>query len=733
MTNIRFIFLLFFTFLAQVQYTQARELIRLNKNSTDIDPTAKVEIFIDESHQYTIEDVSAPSFTGFRPSQKTRILNEGFSSSTYWVKVDLLYEDKIFTNWLLELGYPSLDHVEYYLLQPGQEKVERIKTGDREVFSSRVIEHPLFLFPLSFNKQGHHTIFLKIRSNGPINIPIRLYQHKSYIERSTTDSIGHGLFFGMLLLLCIYNAFLYLSERDASHLIYTLPVISFTLYYYSLQGHVFQFLLRDYPEASNHVTISILSIWIVTSGWFSYRFLNPKKYAPSTGYILIAVIVLGALTFISTFFVSYRQSVYIIQFSWFTSIALLLGTSVYAWSKGHRYARFFSVAWVFSMAGGVGYVLVISNVVPSNFITDNALVLGQVIQVAFHSIALGDRHNIYKEESKQATQALIAMEKSAKETLEVKVKERTEELALRNEEIEAQAEKLQHINLEVFEKNQELEQQNEEIAAQRDMVEQNSRLIEEKNKKITSSINYALRIQSAILPSEEKRQRLLTESFVFYKPKDIVSGDFYWIEEVGDTIIIAAVDCTGHGVPGAMMSMLGDSSLKQIIQSQEVTEPGAILTLLNQQVINFLHKDSSMRDGMDIAICTWNKTSNTLKYAGAKNPLVYVENNKLYKIKPDKFSIGSAPIDFQYSTNTITTTPDSTFYIFSDGYADQFGGPEGRKLMSRNLQNMLYMIHEKPMDQQVKVVESFHNKWVNSKVPPYSQIDDLLVIGFKTC
>ena len=280
-------------------------------------------------------------------------------------------------------------------------------------------------------------------------------------------------------------------------------------------------------------------------------------------------------------------------------------------------------------------------------------------------------------------------------------------------------------NSEILEKNQELEAQQLKLAEAYDNIQ-------EKNKNITASITYAKRIQDAMLPSEEKIKTVIEDCFVFYQPRDIVSGDFYWISEAENKIVIAAVDCTGHGVPGAFMSVIGSNLLYEVIESQRILSPAKILDALNENVRRHLNQDkTNNRDGMDMSICVIDKEAKILTFAGAKNPLLHVHDNKIEIIKGDRFPIGGFDKHGQkpFKEHTIIPREDSVFYIYSDGFQDQFGGLEKRKYMSRNFQEYLKTISSLPIKKQKKELAQEFKEWKDSGNE--HQIDDVLVIGFK--
>jgi serine phosphatase RsbU (regulator of sigma subunit) len=254
----------------------------------------------------------------------------------------------------------------------------------------------------------------------------------------------------------------------------------------------------------------------------------------------------------------------------------------------------------------------------------------------------------------------------------------------------------------------------------------------EKNKDITDSIRYAKRIQEAILPPDIMVKKLLPDSFIFAKPKDIVSGDFYWVDKKGDQIIFAAVDCTGHGVPGAFMSIVGHNILNQALNESPVVIPGTFLDKLNKGVseaLNQTSEDARLRDGMDIALCAVNYKTMELQYAGAYNPLFIIRNGEFIEVKADNIAIGSY-IDNQHSNYTnhkIQLQKGDVIYIFTDGYIDQFGGPDGKKFKLTQFKSMISSLTNVPLQQQSMIIEKSIEQWRGE----LQQVDDILVIGVK--
>lgn len=311
----------------------------------------------------------------------------------------------------------------------------------------------------------------------------------------------------------------------------------------------------------------------------------------------------------------------------------------------------------------------------------------------------------------------------------------------------------QRANKELAEKNKEIEQKSEQLQEAFDKIE-------DQNIKITQSISYAQGIQEALFPPKETLNKYLPESFIYFQPVDMVSGDFYWFKEIENHVdlyeekdefeaskknnpgkdpflpiennkfVISAVDCTGHGVPGAFMSMIGYNLLDEITQSG-ITRSDRILRELHKGIRKTLNQDEgSNRDGMDMSLCVINKEKRTVQFSGAKNPLLYIQDGKAHVIKGDRVPIGGVQTEKEryFSEKTIHVDRPTSFYIFSDGYIDQFGGPKNRKFLLKNLQNLLLEIHKKPMQEQEEILRKKLSEWMGNRE---NQIDDILVIGFK--
>lgn len=276
-----------------------------------------------------------------------------------------------------------------------------------------------------------------------------------------------------------------------------------------------------------------------------------------------------------------------------------------------------------------------------------------------------------------------------------------------------------------------------EVVQKKEEIERKNGELETLYKHITDSIRYAKRLQTAILPTDAAVKKILPKSFVLYKPKDIVSGDFYWIKKIEERSYVAAVDCTGHGVPGAFMSIVGYNILKEITAKDEkALNPALIMDKMSKGVVKTLNPKADnaeegqveTKDGMDMSMCSINYDTLELQYAGAFNPLYLVRDGQLIQCKADKFPIGSRTEDQKancFTNNIIKLQKGDTFYIFSDGYADQFGGPKGKKFMTGNFRELLLKTSALPIEQQKDFLDTTIETWRGA----LEQVDDILVIG----
>ncbi|OFX59263.1 MAG: hypothetical protein A2046_15915 [Bacteroidetes bacterium GWA2_30_7] len=297
-------------------------------------------------------------------------------------------------------------------------------------------------------------------------------------------------------------------------------------------------------------------------------------------------------------------------------------------------------------------------------------------------------------------------------------------------------------NFEINQQKEEISAQRDEISAQRDLVTKQKEEIEHIHEELTDSINYAKRIQEAVLPISPEYRSIMGEHFILFRPKDIVSGDFYWTAKIENTLIVAVADCTGHGVPGAFMSMLGISFLNEIVRKKEITKANDVLNELRKEIINALQQkgqSGEQKDGMDMSLVAIDTKLHVAQWAGANNPLYIVRNNdnkkmppfekvaSLEELKPDKMPIAIYEKMDDFSNHELQLNSGDILYLMSDGYEDQFGGPKGKKFLSKNLKQLLTTNCKLPMQEQKHILEKTLNEWIGEG----EQIDDITVLGIK--
>jgi len=279
-------------------------------------------------------------------------------------------------------------------------------------------------------------------------------------------------------------------------------------------------------------------------------------------------------------------------------------------------------------------------------------------------------------------------------------------------------------------KNFEISQQNEEIETQNTMLQNQKEKIEDSHRHITQSINYASRIQTAVLHGESILAENFHQYFIIYKPRDIVSGDFYWIKQIRNYIAVVAADCTGHGVPGAFMSMLGISLLNEHVTSRRLDSPGEIMDMLRKKVKVYLKQTGTFeetKDGMDMALCLINTENLKAKFSGANNPLYLIRNKELIEYKPTRNPIGIYLKEKHFETQTIQLQKEDTLYMFSDGFVDQFGGEDGGKFKTKRFKRLLTEFASSSMEEQRRKLENELRLWQGDQ----EQVDDILVMGIR--
>jgi serine phosphatase RsbU (regulator of sigma subunit) len=460
-------------------------------------------------------------------------------------------------------------------------------------------------------------------------------------------------------------------------------------------GTSFQNLWPNKPYISNHSLIFFLGLTSVFIVLFSRTFLRLKEKSPvlnkvsnlfiATGILLIALSLSTGSIYTFTISSANLLSVITVFFILITVISII--------QRNETETYVFTASFVLLLIGTFVYVLRNSGVIPNSFIATYSVKIGVTAQIIALTFAISIRFRSY------VTQTKAKLEKM--------VKDRTVMI----------------------------EDQKDEIKAQRDFANKQKEQIQKQNKEIKDSIRYAKRIQTAMMPSADYLNKKLENHFIFYRPRDIVSGDFYWASEVDNKTIIVCADCTGHGVPGGFLSVLGISSLNEIVKEFRYTNkeltPDSILKRLSEYFLDTLgahFERKDIADSIDMGIVILDKSNNSLDFSGAKMPLYVISDGKLSIIKGDKLTVGiNHAKETIFKNNKLNLKKDDLFYMFSDGYIDQIGGSENKTYKSSRFRSLLTSIHQNPMDSQADEIKHSYLEWKGFN----EQTDDILVIGVK--
>ncbi len=657
----------------------------------------------DKEGQWNIEDVTSEEMHRKFTPDKKRVLNFGFTNSVYWLRFTL--ETRIpvsepgtsdsHAEWLLELAYPLLDYVTLYL-PDGRGGFKAISTGDQFPFDHREVRHHHFIFPIQTKAGQRHTIYLFIKTDSSMQIPLTIWSPVRFAEKVSQEHYWLGIYYGIMLVMVIYNLFIFFSVRETNYLFYVLFIISYVFFQMSLSGQAYEYLWPDFPWWGNRSVPFSIGLAIFSMIQFSRHFLQTPRHSPLLDRGLLFFLAASGLMMMLALILNYSIAIRIVAaFVVFPSLALF-AAGIVSLRKGYRMARYFLIAGLMIVVGIVLYSFKAFALLPSNFFTNYAIQTGSAMLVIVLAMGLADRINterkdklIAQEKALNAKQEALRAKEEAAEILEQTVEDRTGELRAT----------LEHM--------------------------------ENANNHILESIRYAEKIQRSLLPSKEIMDRCFHQYFVIQEPKYIVGGDIYLFEKFEEGYLVVLADCTGHGVPGSLMTMLAGAAFRTIVKEPYYNDPAQVLDALDKMVRTSLcseEREGISDDGMDAGVCFVNTKRNVLTFAGAKIPLIYVAENHLYVIKGDRQSIGyqNADTEFEFANHCIPIQPGMVFYMASDGITDQIGGSKAFPFGYKRFQSLLKDIWGKPFDEQKERIMKTYMEWKSDEEPR----DDVTVLGF---
>lgn len=696
----------------------AQNAILLDAKQEIKDFERKILVLEDEKRSLKTEDIIKGKHDNlFKPAPQ-KGMNYGLKTSNFWIKFKLQNAKPIIRNgiapqenlWYLENAYSTIDSLVLYHQSPRGEKTEGI-AGGRVLKEKHTYQYISYVFPIQINDDAEHTFYLKVNTLGPANIALSLESANEFEQTAFITQVFYGLFFGSLGIMMLYNLFLFSAIRKIRYLYYCAYIFFYIIAQLANSGHGFSYIWSNSVLIEKSILLLMVHVDIVFIVLFTFDFLEIKQNIPKLYKYYNWIIGYCIFSVLGFFFIPFILYILVTILWTFISTTALFSLGVYVWLKGERYARYFVFGWLTFLIGLA--ILNVKNIglIPDAFVLHHIHQIGAVVEVLFFSIALADQINLFREQKEEAQAESIRV-------------------ALENEQILAEQNKL--LERKVKERTQELEQSQEEILSQNEQLAIQSEELREAYHDIKASINYAKSIQNAMLPPLERLENLFEDAFVLFKPRDVVSGDFYWYAEADNKIIIAAADCTGHGVPGAFMSLISNDLLTEVVVNRKIYDSDIILNKMHKGIRNILkQKETSNRDGMDIALCVIDKERKVMEFSGAHNPLVYFQNNEIFYIKGDKLSIGGEQREQEriFEKYTINLHAPTTCYIFSDGFQDQFGSTERKKYGIRRMRELLNEIHQKPMKDQEDILIETVTNWMG--IVQERQIDDILVMGFR--
>lgn len=714
MNRIRINIVLVFIFVVvYLQNTVAQQIDVLPITCSNNLPLDSVLIFHDKTGTATYNEVSDSAnkakFVAFETLGNS--LKKG---ETYWLRIH--FRNVFSQTQELILEFFNYHIQEYTIYDPGSDTVLVQKTGVsilpqyRKLNKGQEPAAPIFI------SQPGEDIYIKLERIKASNFEMDLKVSKPelYHSRIFWKNFGGGVFQGLIWMLILVNIFMNIQQIDRTRKYYVLFMLFISLFFLNHSQyliHIGAFFVRAVPYLYLSV-FPALMFYVL----FIKRFINLDTLFPVINKILNIYSLFSFFLFVlaSVFMFTEFELYETISSFYYISVLVAGGIVIYYSTKiKTRVTKFFRMGIIGFLLGSA---LTIFGQIGIFSYSMAGFEAGLVFQFFVFTFGIAVKQ---EEERKSAEQKIIEqlrenqqLQTKVNRELEEKVRERTAEISAKNEEITAQSESLKAANHEILLSNEQLNQ---------------------KNRQITDSINYAARIQQAILGNIEAVEQKFEQAFIFFKPHSIVSGDFYWYAETNHKKIMVIADCTGHGVPGAFMTVLGNGYLDEIINMAQVSDPSEILYKLDQKITNNLRKTESgegnVSDGMDMCVLTFDKKTGNVCFAGAKNPLLHVSNGNMTVIKGSKFAIGGAKPkkgnEKEFEMHQITPTKGDTFYVYSDGFQDQFGGQYGRKYLSRRFKELLLEISEKPISQQKQMLENELSQWKGD----YEQTDDILVAG----
>lgn len=624
----------------------------------------------------------------YQASTTCNIENFGFYKGDIILKFELL--DVNLLTELLSINNPHIDEIQVYNKTNNNTYKLTYQTGDLMNFGQRLNKD--FLIPL----EGKSTFFIRITNYGaPLFLSFSFLNKEHLTTKYSTVNFYHGLFYGILSLTILFNLYLWIKKRSCIH--YSLFLTFIFLLVFTLEGYSYQLLWPNSP----YLQQIMVPVCVLLVGFFMIRFFQfyfkTQKHIPKINKLLNKLSTI--LPLVLLFFLFPQKEMDLAKYILINGICIIF-LILFILSFKKLFYTLNNELWLTSVSLFIFFACVIIqilsnfNLIPYSSFVRHSIEFGTFVQIVLLTFAITIRFKKFKQS--KIEQLVRANRFKQQENLKLvqKVKDRKKE---------------------IFEQ---------------------SKILEHQNSSIIQSITYSYNVQSALLPLDEELDNYFKKHFLIYQPKDIVSGDFYWVKNINiyengikNNYTLAAVgDCTGHGIPGALISVLAINTLNQAVRLAENKTTEDLLNFLNEEINSIFNSnisDENIRDGLDIAICAINNTTNKLFYSTAKSQILHLRNGKLNRLKTSNNPIGIQEIAPEFNRGVLHLEKNDIIYLLSDGFADQFGGPYGKKFKSNTLKNKLIHIHKLEMDKQKSELQETLKNWKGNQ----EQTDDVTILG----
>ncbi len=685
-------FLLFFLCNFSWVFAQNQQpIFVMDKPQATYDLSGYTYFLADSTQQFSLEEVKQPEFW-----QKMQVYSQVVIENqdvkvgcAYWYKIQIVNQLKTKTEFIFE---PNLfGETAAYYFNANNQLLKSLKAG-RDVSPKERASH-LRTYSLPLSLAYGDTLCVVVKAIAKIELeafaPPVLQPQATFYGKLMGFTFPQLFFQGAMLIMFFYNLLFFFVVRDKAYLYYALYI--FCMAAVSADNY----LLIDYEPAyvDRLINFSALFITLFYTQFIRYflniAFINPvlNHYCNYWAYSRTVLVLCAIGFYFGNSALLLNNKFVLLVF--ITDILLGLWLIYKSWRANPRLATYIVLGYMamtFPLAVAI-LQQIFFDVVDAE-VEGVRVQIGVLVELVLFSLGLGYRSKLAEKEKLKAVEENRQIIAQQNVVLEQKVQERTTEIQAQKEAIEKQ------------------------------------------NLGIRQNINYASRIQAAFLPKEETIGQYIDEFFIFFRPRDVVSGDFYFVEETQGKVVIAAIDCTGHGVSGAFMTMLGNEILRNLVDNQLLTSPDILLNELHKAVRQALkQQNTENKDGMDLSILVVDKQQKIVEFAGAKNPAFYIQNGELAVLKADKMPIGGEQREQEriFTKTTIDISQPTTFYLFSDGYQDQFGGEQDKKFMLAAMKKMFLEIYNLPMREQEQKVATAFDKWKGGR----EQTDDVLVVGIR--